>query len=141
MKFYILNKKFGRSIFIKVNGSPSYSSLNKLRKGIILNRKKLLPCKIKIVQQANMKCWLDVALCEGIKNQIKEMFHTINHPVLKIKRYQIGNIGLKDLGIGKVRQLKLNEIESLLKKIDAHGILGNRKAGYFIVIVHIQSEK
>ena len=50
---------------------------------------------------------------EGTKNQIREMFFRIDHPVIKLKRTAIGPIRLGKLKAGEVRELKKEEIEEL----------------------------
>jgi len=57
--------------------------------------------------------WYEVILTEGKKNQIREMFKTIGHSVLKLKRVRIGQFVIKGIPLGKFKILS----EDYIKKI------------------------
>lgn len=99
---------------VKVKGNPLEDSLHKLRRGIFLEGKKTLPIEIKrIFKRETTHTWLEIKMKEGRKNQIREMFFRIDHPVIKLKRTAIGPIRLGKLKAGEVRELKKEEIEEL----------------------------
>lgn len=99
---------------VKVKGNPPEDSLNKLRRGIFLNGKKTLPMEIKrIFKRETNHTWIEIKMKEGRKNQIREMFFRIDHPVIKLKRTAIGPIRIGNLKAGEIRELKKQEIEEL----------------------------
>ncbi|MCX7829789.1 MAG: rRNA pseudouridine synthase [Acidobacteria bacterium] len=101
---------------LKVKGSPSQESLNKLRRGIFLEGKKTLPVEIKkIFRRETSHTWLEVKMKEGRKNQLREMFFRIEHPVIKLKRTAIGPIKIGKMKSGEIRELKKEEVEELYK--------------------------
>lgn len=61
-----------------------------------------------------------VTLHEGKNRQIRKMFAHFELPVLKLHRYQMGSLELKDLKIGYYRELKPFEVKSL--KQEAKGL-------------------
>ncbi|MCI0612236.1 rRNA pseudouridine synthase [bacterium] len=96
----------------KVKGVPEENKINKLRAGIILEGRKTLPAKIKIIE-TRKNAWLEITIREGRQNQIRNMFEEIGHPVLKLKRVAIGAIRDDSLKPGEYRILKPQEIKIL----------------------------
>jgi pseudouridine synthase len=96
----------------KVKGVPEESKLNKLRAGIVLEGRKTLPSKIKVIE-TRKNAWLEITIREGRQNQIRNMFEEIGHPVLKLKRVAIGSIRDDNLKPGEYRMLKPQEIKVL----------------------------
>jgi 23S rRNA pseudouridine2605 synthase len=96
----------------KVKGVPEEIKINKLRAGIILEGRKTLPAKIKIIE-TRKNAWLEITIREGRQNQIRNMFEEIGHPVLKLKRVAIGAIRDDSLKPGEYRMLKPQEIKIL----------------------------
>lgn len=99
---------------VKVKGNPLEENLNKLRRGIFLDGKKTLPVEIKrIFRRETSHTWLEVKMKEGRKNQIREMFFRIKHPVIKLKRTAFGPIKMGKMKAGDLRELKKEEVEKL----------------------------
>jgi pseudouridine synthase len=96
----------------KVKGIPEENKINKLRTGIVLEGRKTLPAKIKIME-TRKNAWLEITIREGRQNQIRNMFEEIGHPVLKLKRVAIGAIRDDSLKPGEYRMLKPQEIKIL----------------------------
>ncbi len=96
----------------KVKGIPEEIKINKLRTGIVLEGRKTLPAKIKIIE-TRKNAWLEITIREGKQNQIRNMFEKIGHSVLKLKRVAIGAIRDDSLRPGEYRMLKPQEIKIL----------------------------
>jgi 23S rRNA pseudouridine2605 synthase len=109
---------------VKVSGTPEEADLQKLRAGIILDRRKTLPAEIRPLpsgkrgESANR--WYEVVLREGRRNQIRRMFAHIGHPVRKLRRVKIGNLTLGNLQPGQHRPLTPAEVRQLLKISESH---------------------
>lgn len=110
---------------LKVKGNPSEESLNRLRKGIFLNGKKTLPVEIKrIFRRETAHTWIEVKMREGRKNQLREMFFRINHPVIKLKRVAIGTISIGKMKPGDIRELTKEEVEKLILSCETNSTGG-----------------
>lgn len=96
----------------KVKGVPEGNKIDNLRTGIVLEGRKTLPAKIKILE-TRKNAWLEITIREGRQNQIRNMFEEIGHPVLKLKRVAIGAIRDDNLKPGEYRMLKPQEIKFL----------------------------
>ncbi len=97
---------------VKVHGSPDEGRLKKLRKGIFLEGVKLAPSRIRVLKRAD-NSWFEVTLWQGKKRQIREMFQSCGHPVMRLRRIAIGPIPLGALKPGSYRRLASREVESL----------------------------
>ena len=100
---------------VKVRSKPDSGSLARLRAGIRLaGGIKLTGCKIvPISEDANS--WYEVTLTQGRNRQIREMFESVGHPVMKLRRIRIGFITDQGLPVGKYRFLRPREVERILK--------------------------
>jgi 23S rRNA pseudouridine2605 synthase len=96
----------------KVKGVPEENKINKIRNGIMLEGRKTLPAKIKVIE-TRKNAWLEITIREGRQNQIRNMFEEIGHPVLKLKRVAIGAVRDDNLKPGEYRMLKPQEIKLL----------------------------
>ena len=56
---------------------------------------------------------LEITIHEGKNRQVRKMCEAVGRRVLALHRSKIGNIGVKDLELGKWRYLKKEEIEQL----------------------------
>ena len=100
---------------VKVRSSADESDLNRLREGIRLkNGLRLAPCKITPVKEG-ANSWYRVTLTQGKNRQIREMFESIGHPVLKLRRTQIGFLKDKGMAVGSYRFLTPGEVERILR--------------------------
>lgn len=78
---------------------------------------KTSPCQIRLIKTVNENAILRIKIKEGKKRQIRKMGEYISHPVLELKRIQMGPIRLKGLKPGEYRYLNKQEIENLKKII------------------------
>ncbi|HCV86249.1 MAG TPA: pseudouridine synthase [Deltaproteobacteria bacterium] len=106
--------KIAKSYFVKVRGLIQFSEMEPLRRGPVIDGRSHMPVQSKILHQRNDKTWLEVILHEGTNQQIKKMFLGLGYPVLKIKRFRIGSIGLETLRPGEHRILSKKERQQLL---------------------------
>ena len=99
-----------KTYLVKVRGTPTLGSLEKLSKGISLDDRNTAPCRIRFVKPGDNP-WLEVTLIEGRNNQIRRMFEWIGHPVQKLKRVQIGFLRDDKLKPSQYRALTPAEVD------------------------------
>lgn len=114
---------------VKVKGEPLEEKIDKLRKGLLLEDGRTLPCEIRKIgpTRTGMNTWYDVTIYEGRKRQIRRMFDKINHPVMKLKRISINGIRLGTLKAGEMRKLTVLEVERLKKETGVEKKSGRSK--------------
>ncbi len=124
--------KHPRTYFVQVEGVPATDALERLAKGVIIDKKKTLPAKIELIKnepyipprpvpvrfrKSVPTSWLSITLYEGRNRQVRKMTAVVGFPTLRLVRVSIGNLLLEGLSPGKQRALSDKEIEDLKKII------------------------
>lgn len=107
----------------EVKGHPSSGSISRLEKGILLEKKKTAPARIRVKRRGKKTTVMIITIHEGRKRQVKKMFQAIGHPVTSLKRLAYGRLTLDGLALGKYKILQQND----LKKIFSHNFLYKQK--------------
>ncbi|RUM88145.1 MAG: pseudouridine synthase [Thermodesulfatator sp.] len=106
--------KVPKKYLVTVSGIPSERDLDALRSGVRIEGGFTTgPCKITLVGKKKRQAMVEVILTEGRKRQIRHMFKTVRHPVIRLKRTEMGPIKLGRLGPGSIRKLRDQEISQL----------------------------
>lgn len=101
---------------VEVEGIPSEDSLNRFRKGLIIDGRKTWPAEVELTNKSSDKSLLKVTIHEGRNRQVRKMCSAIGHPVKRLKRIEIGAIKLGNLNTGEWRYLTKSE-KKYLKEI------------------------
>ncbi len=110
------SKRIPKVYEVKVKGLPTGVAINKLRRGVRLEDGfKTAPAEIQELQATDKNGWYEVVLREGHNQQIRKMFDSIGHSVVKLRRIAIGNIRDNNSLAGTARKLDEDEIKSLLE--------------------------
>jgi len=110
-----------RTYLVKVKGFPEESSLKRISRGIHHDKDKPDKIKLKIHRKVSQNTWFELTLWEGRNRQIKRMFESIGHPVMRIIRIGLGPLKL-DINLlpGKYRHLKKEEVNTLKGLVSQH---------------------
>ncbi len=110
----ILSAKNGitKTYRVKVSGAPSAEQIDKLRSGVRLDGRLVVPAALKLLRAAKNP-WYEIELAEGRNRQIHRMFRSIGFLVAKIRRVRIGALALGDLPSGQARELRPAEVKKL----------------------------
>lgn len=82
---------------VLIQGAPSNSVLNRLKRGIRLKEGMTKPAEVAILKHEKGNTWLEVMIKEGKNRQIRRMMGAIGHPVLRLKRIAMGPININML--------------------------------------------
>jgi 23S rRNA pseudouridine2605 synthase len=97
---------------VKVKGLPNENAINKLRRGVRLDDGfKTAPADIKELKHTENNGWYQVTLTEGHNQQIRKMFDSVGHSVVKLRRIAIGHIKDDHIPVGAYRELDADEIK------------------------------
>jgi pseudouridine synthase len=103
----------------RVRGVPDRHALERIAKGVVLDRRKTAPAEIalkKIVEgDDGQQAVLSIVLREGRNRQVRNMCDAIGHPVVRLRRVRIGSITDDNIRPGEFRELSPREIASLKK--------------------------
>lgn len=103
---------------VKVKGLPNENAINKLRRGVRLEDGfKTAPAQIKELKGTDKNGWYEVTLYEGHNQQIRKMFDSIGHSVVKLKRTAIGSINYDRLPVGAYRELDAEEVKNIANPV------------------------
>lgn len=96
--------------YAKIIGKPTKQQILKFEQGLQIDDYKTSPAKIQIHKSDGPFCFVNITISEGKNRQVRKMCQAIHHPVVSLKRIQIGNIQLGNLKKGQFRYLNKDEI-------------------------------
>ncbi len=114
---YILNSGVKKKYLVKVKGEPDEKKIEYLKRGPKIGGIKLKPMRIKFLRKTKTNSWYEVIITEGKKNQIRQMFDKIGHPVLKLKRVAVGEFELKGIPLGGVKEAEPKRVLKILDSV------------------------
>ena len=102
-----------KTYLVEARGNINMTTLNKLKRGVMLDDKMTLPAKAKILLADERHTELHFAIKEGRNRQVRRMFESVGHPVINLKRIMLGELNLEGLEVGEYRPLTKKEINYL----------------------------
>ena len=99
----------------KIEGILEPQQIKALVNGVVFDRHKSAPAKVKILKTNKRKNTQIVQLTihEGHYHQVKKMFKAVGHPVQKLSRERYAFLDLQSLTSGEYRELSLKEVDRL----------------------------
>ena len=103
----------------KVNGILSREELEELKKGIVIDRHKCVPDKVRVksIDKKTNISFIEITIHEGKNHEVRKMFEHFHLDVLKLKRTGYGSLSLGNLASGKYRELSIKEVKTLYSLI------------------------
>ena len=92
---------------VTVKGIIKNEEVEQLRKGVKIDDYTTRPAKVKILKTDEEKdiSRLEITIHEGKNRQVRRMCESVGRRVIALHRSKIGNIGVKDIELGKWRYL------------------------------------
>jgi len=109
--------KIKKVYMVKVKGKPDHSGLLRLEKGIYLDRKRTAPVKITQIAADSKNSQFRIEIHEGRKREVRRLFETIDHRVLKLRRIKFAGLSIDKLKKGHWRYLNSVEVSRLKIKV------------------------
>lgn len=102
---------------VKVKGSPTEEQIDRLRRGISIGKSRTAPAEIHLLERTREagNSWYEVTLREGKNQQIRRMFDSVGHSVVKLRRVRIGHIKDTGLPFGGYRELTAAEVKKFFQ--------------------------
>lgn len=108
-----------REYHARVRGVPDAHALGRLAHGIVLDGRRTAPAEVKLVStnvgQRSDQSLVSIVLHEGRTRQVRRMFETVGHPIVRLRRVRIGALTDPVLKTGMVRELTPREVLALRK--------------------------
>ena len=93
----------------EVEGRPTISALQRLRKGVVLDDGTTAPARVVLVAPNAIR----ITIHEGRNRQVRRMCAVVGHPVVRLVRTRIGPLAERGLRPGEWRPLTLAERRAL----------------------------
>lgn len=103
---------------VTLSGIVTNEDIDKLEKGVKIDDSYITkPANARIMKIDKEKNFsrVEITIHEGKNRQVRKMCEAISKKVLSLHRAKIGNIGVKDLKLGKWRYLTKEEVRQILK--------------------------
>lgn len=107
--------KIDKVYIAKIRGFLSKDEVNKLSRGVIIDKQKTAPAKVRVrkYDKKTNTSMVEITIHEGKNHQVKNMFLTIGHEVLKLRRERIAFLDINNLKSGEYRYLNPKEVKKL----------------------------
>lgn len=100
---------------VTVRGKVSRATLEKWESGVWLDRSRTAACSVKILESGKRSTILRIVMVEGRKRQIRRVASILGHPVIRLVRTHIGQLGLGTLRKGAWYQLDDFEVRTMMR--------------------------
>jgi len=119
LAFRLMHPKFHipRTYKVIVEGSISDTSVERLKKGVILDDGPTNPARVRIIETQQGRSVVRITIFEGRSREIRRMCEAVGHKTLKLIRIGYGNLNLGGLKVGVYRHLKNVEVKALRKSV------------------------
>ena len=99
----------------KIVGILKGEEIRLLKQGVFIDGKKTSSSKVRVksVDYKNGTSVVEIIIHEGKNHQVKKMFESVGHTVLKLKREKVAFLNLKGLHSGEYRYLNPKEVKKL----------------------------
>lgn len=98
---------------VTVYGQPTEETLEQWQDGVYLEEGKTAPCFVKVLSSDKTTTTLRIIMIEGKKRQIRRVAAKLGHPVRKLMRTAIGELGLGTLRRGEWYRLDEDEVAAM----------------------------
>lgn len=107
--------KIDKFYVAKLEGIVTVEEIKKLKKGIKIDNKMIYPSRVKLkkLNKKNMTSIVEITIHDGINHEVKRIFESIGHNVIKLKREAFAFLTLGNLKSGERRILTKKEVRQL----------------------------
>ena len=103
------SKHIPKTYEVKLKFPITSKQAMQINNGIVIDGKKTLPAKLKLINQTDDFFIYNITIYEGRNREIRKMFEFLNLKIYNLKRISIGSLPLGNIKEGKYRFLKSNE--------------------------------
>ncbi len=99
----------------KIQGILTVSEIQQIKKGLIIDDRKVVPTYFKVVKTnfENKTSIVRLGIVEGRNHIVKRLFASLDHKVIELKRESYAFLTLEGLKKGEARPLTIKEVKKL----------------------------
>ena len=107
--------KIEKLYIAKLEGILTGFEIKTIKKGIVIDGIKCIPDRVKLksIDKKSNTCIVEIIVHEGKNHEIKRIFESVGHTVLRLKRESYGFLDLSGLSSGKSRKLTTKEVQKM----------------------------
>lgn len=107
------NNQIDKFYVAKLDKIISKEDIIQLKKGIVLDNKKIVPSRVKLkrINKSNNTCIVEITVHDGINHEVRRLFDSLGYEVLKLKRERVGMFTIEGLTSGNYRKLSPKEVK------------------------------
>jgi 23S rRNA pseudouridine2605 synthase len=105
--------KLGKEYTILTPVRPSDAAIQRVRDGIVLDGKKVVPDEFRIFRETRDGVVLTITVHEGINRVVRRLMEAVEIPVTRLRRVRIGPVDIGSLSPGMARELTPGELATL----------------------------
>lgn len=99
---------------VTVKGRVRRETTEKWESGIWLDNSRTAACSARVLESNRRSSTLRIVMVEGRKRQIRRVASVLGHPVIRLVRTHIGQLGLGTLRKGAWYQLDQSEVDAMM---------------------------
>ncbi|MEW6109883.1 MAG: pseudouridine synthase [Nitrospirota bacterium] len=111
------SKKIPKTYLVKVKGVLEEEEIEKLRRGMRLDRHVTAPAKVRRLRKTENNSWIEMTIYEGKKRQIRRMLERVGHPVVRLIRIRINGLEMGELPPGTYRRISPDEMKQIIEEL------------------------
>jgi pseudouridine synthase len=111
----VMHPRYGltKEYLVLTPGKPSEAIMSRVRAGIDVDGKKVVPHEFRIVRETPEGVLLSIVLHEGMNHVVRRLMDAAGIPVIQLRRERIGPLSLAGIPRGSYRELTRGELISL----------------------------
>jgi pseudouridine synthase len=115
----VMHPRFGltKEYHVLTKQRPSDVTLQRLRNGVTLDGKLIVPDEVRLLREERDGIWLRVDLHEGMTHVVRRMMETAGIPVERLRRVRIGPLTVSGIPLGAWRDLTPGELAGLVEAL------------------------
>ncbi|AXY25851.1 pseudouridine synthase [Suicoccus acidiformans] len=113
--------KINKTYIAKIDGFLAEADMQNLRRGVMLDKQRTAPAKVRVLSTNDRKQMsvVELTIREGWNHQVKRMFEAVGRTVVSLKRERFSFLDLGNLQPGQWRELTAFEVDKLRKEAES----------------------
>ncbi|MGH2531200.1 MAG: pseudouridine synthase [Thermomicrobiales bacterium] len=115
----VMHPRYGldKEYEIRTPARPSDASLERVRKGVTIDGKRVVPQEFRIVRETREGILLKIVIHEGLFHVVRRIMETVGIEVDRLRRVRIGPLSVTGIPVGTWRDLRPGEEKTLFEAL------------------------